>query len=652
MNSLKYWVAAAMMAAAFPAAFADSKIVINPEGPPAWNLPMESALNWKFFEPKWQTRSVDEGAVANFRLSAKTTIGEFDRPALPYDTEGYMRVMLMPQLFYEGGLILRTGDSEPGYRVQFSVEDQSVAICKGSDNFLGVAPCRIEKGVPFAVVIEAVGPRIVVSVSGTKAIEVVDRLSPVLSGQITAGANHATVTFDDIHVQALPASDKLATEAHKTEFTVRPWCGQRWIFDGDEPVARLAEGRDGKAWNWHPVSLTGVKLRPGTRAADYIPLQHRSSGFWPEKPMEIVKETPDEVIIRALTSDRKTDAEPTVLTTCDVHVTYDSDLDTYVYTMDSEMKYLEDQRTIFEIMDPWPYGVAGPGFNAPEPWDTRYQEILWRASDEKIYRHPLNHFVRPVITALSSKDPVICFAGEEDVNPTYEILPPSAGNLYKIGLCTTMLDLHVQRKDLPDSQPAGTIQKDRWRISSSHGRALERLAPVDDWHESFANQAESEVAVFDPRGTHFSDDQVVHALSRSSAQAFSPHFWYTIDRDVGRSPGGALRMEADQRGRTVSVWEGLSYFGTRFSGEPYVLRAAVKTVGLEGKFVVRATLPGNRVESSRVFEGTTDGWQEIEIRCVPRPDDFAVKIGLELDAIPGSTGHVLIDDVSFLPAGK
>lgn len=631
-------------------ATATEKIAFNERGVPPAAFPPAGGDNWRFFPVEWQMQPLSDNVHADFALSATVRVGDYAVEEPPYDTGNYCRFMSMAQLHYQAAIVFRhQADGADCYRVQFSVSDQSVALWKSPGNFLAVADCPLEAGKPFAVKVTASGSRLSVAVDGKPVLTVVDRIDPLAAGALFVAANRAQVTVTDVAIQTFPeSSDPVSiSDAHKPNFAVRNWCGYRWIFDGSEPVARLAEGKDSKSWQWHPIALTEVKLRPGTRAADFIPLQFRGAGNWPEKPMDILSTAADTVKLRAFTSDRRPDKEPTVQTVCDVTIAYDAARNTYVYTLDNTMTYLTERPAVVEIMDPWPYGVCGPALGAERNWDSRYSHVLWRDQDEKLYRYPLNHFLLPPEPRLSKTAPRLIFWGEADVNPTYEILEPSKGREFKIGLCTTMLDMHVQYADLPKVIPTGTVQKDCWRFSSTHGRELDKLNIEPGWHSVWQKQENGQAALFDPHGTTFDGKQVVAALTPHHAQAFLPHQWYVIDPEVGHHDKGSLMMDLQHGTHTVKVGEGLSYFGTAFDGTAHVLRLYVKTVDLEGTFQVSIKLPGNRVAASEPLTGSTDGWRLVELQLTPLPGDYAAFINLEMTGPRGGKGQVWIDDISF-----
>lgn len=650
--SLPLTLAGLVASGAEPSVNGAAPITLNAGAIPPWDFATDPNDNWRFFPLEWQTQPLSPDTFVDFELAATLTLGEYDFRESPYDTESYCRFMEMAQFYFQGGLVLRDQGALARYRLQFSVKEKCVALWKSPGNFLAVADCAIAQNQPFAVIVRVTGNRFEVRVDGQSVLDIVDRIEPIASGRLLAGANHARVTVGRVEVRPLPPADSatapLAAAGHVPHFALRSWCGQRWIFDGTEPIARLSDSRAGAELPWYHLGLVSVKYRPGARAADLLPLQFRGAGTWPEQPIELRNGAADQVQLRCVTTDRAKGKAPTVKTVCDVTLTYDAGRDSYVYAADSTMTYLVERPTIVEILDPWPYSVSGPAPGANRAWDTRYTDILWRDENGGIYRYPLNHFLGPPEPRLSREAPWFCFAGEADVNPTYEILPPSTGKTYKIGLCTTMLDLHVQRADLPKTLPAGTEQKDRWRSFSTHGTAMAALTMAAAPHPIWGAQVKAQVALFDPWGTHFSGPQVVPVMTRQHAQAFSPYPWYAIDPEVGHTARGALRMDFQHGTHTVRVGEGLSYFGTAFSGRPYVLRLYAQTVDLAGSFRVSVTLPGNRVTTSEPLTGTTADWQLIELRVEPSPGDYAAFIGLELKGDRGGKGQVWVDDVSFL----
>jgi hypothetical protein len=307
-------------------------IALNMSGIPPLDFPTQAGENWRFFPLQWQTQPLAHQLLADFELTATVTIGKQDLQPPLYDTEHYCRFMELSQFHFQGGFVLRDQGPLARYRLQFSVTEKSVALWKTPGNFLAVADCDIAQDRPFTVTVRAAGNRFRVRVNDRELIDVVDRVDPLPSGNLLAGANHAHLSVRDMRLAVSPtiAAAPATDTPHVPRLAVRPWCGSRWIFDGAEPIARLAEGRDGQAWNWHPIALSAVKYRPGTRAADVIPLQFRGAGNWPEKPMEILSLKPDTIKLRAFTSDRRTNKEPTVQTVCDVTLAYDAARDSYV----------------------------------------------------------------------------------------------------------------------------------------------------------------------------------------------------------------------------------------------------------------------------------------------------------------------------------
>jgi len=631
-------------------------IRLNERGIPKWDFPADPGENWRFFPLEWQTVPLRPEGIKDFELTAVLRIGEYVFAEAPYDTAHYTRSMSMAQFHFQGGLVLRDRGLWNRYRLQFSVKEKCVALWKTPGNFLAVADCPIEQDRPFSVQVRAVGNRFTVRVDGKPVLEVVDRIAPLLEGRLLAGANHAKVEVGDFAVKPLAEPEEPTPAAsHVPAFALRTWCGYRWIFDGAEPIARFGDGKDGKPWSGFPVALMSVKLRPGTLEADTIPLQFRGAGNWPDRPIEVLGISAEKVRLRGHTSDRREDREPTVRTACDVTIEYRADWDSYVYTLENVMTYLGERKPVIEIMDPWPLHVCGPAPSATREWPVRYRDVVWcAAEDGRMYRYPLVHFLSPIIVDLNRERPVFCFHGESDVNPTYEILPPSSERVFKIGLCNVMLDLHVQQREAPKTVAAGTVQRDAWRIYSTHGERLGAFEPETNHHAAWGGQVGHRVAIFDPAGTVFSGDQTVPVLKRRYGQAFTPAAYYALDEQVGHQAPGSLRMEEKNGSRAVMVREGCSYFGADFDGRPCLLRMYVKGENLKGSFQAKAERMPEPKDGTGVFvsapvTGTTAGWQLVEVPCQPRPGDIALKITLMLKAEKEGTGTVWVDDITLAP---
>jgi len=628
---------------------ATEKVVINLGDILPWDSPLTQYENWRFFPLEWQKEAVSEKDLINFQLNTTIKIEDYIFRETVFDTAQYMRYMSMAQFYFQGGLIFRYLDSGNFYRLQFSVKDQTVALWRTPGNFLAAVDCDIKQGKAFNVKLRAIGSRIMVSVNGKDLIDVVDRFDPILKGKVFAGSNHSKISFENTEIDQ-PSDRSMPSYKHTVNFSIKEWCGYRWIFDGDEPIARIGEGKNGKAWSWHPLALYSAKFRPGTRAADSIMLQYHSKENWPEKPLEIIDSGPKKIKIRVFGSDRREDKEPSTDSVCDTVITYDPVTDAYIYNMSLTRKYLMTRTPIGEILDPWPYGVSGPAYPQAKQWDYRYKYVLWQGEDSKYYHYPLNHFLGPVENKLNPQKSIFIFAGEKYVNPTYEIIASTYGRDYKIGLCTAMLDMHVQSLKRPKLIHAGTEEEAKWRITSTHGAELEEIKQSAGWHESWNKQLKQPVALFDPAGSTFSPDQTVTAVTPNPAHGFYPGAYYIMDKEVGRKDSFSLRMDPANGSRLIRIEDGLSPFGRAFDGREMKLKLYVKTENLDGSFKVDIIKPEKI--SSKEFKGTSDGWKLVELNITPKPSDPNVMIHFVFDSNKNNTGKVWIDDVSFLPVRK
>jgi len=621
-------------------------LVMNAHTLPAWKLPAE---NWQFYPLQWQTQPLSRGEYGDCEITALVTVGPSLPVAPPFDTAHYTRHMSLSQFYFQGGLVLRAQGTRQ-YRLQLSASDHTIALWKTPENFLAVADMPLREGQAVRLVVRLAGPRITVDADGKRLFDVVDRVDPILNGQVLAGANHARMTFDAVAVTRLPAPAAEPAAVHHPAFTVRPWCRARWIFDGAEPIARLGDGQDGKPWSYFPTALYSTKLRPGTREADCIPLCYTSLGNWPDNPITVITETAERLVLEARTSDRTPEHAPTGTALFRMTLTYDAARDTYVYDVDSTVTYLKARLPIVEVLDPWAYGVTGPAYSEAPQWDKRYTHILWRGEDGRFYRQPFNHF-SIFDGLLSATQPEVVYVGETDVNPRYELYGDALKCRYKIGLCTVMFDLHVQptRKAM---LPAGATERFQWRESCVQGAEATRLWEASAWSVDEKTQNRMTALLF-PSGTTFAPAQTVRAIDPTPTQPFAPSAYYQLDPQVGHNAPGSLRMVAVDGQREVKVSDGASYFGRGFDGREMELVAYVRTEGLDGKFTINLEVygqPNSRVTSTPLTG--THGWQRIALRVHPQPQNYFVTLTLALDAKRGANGVVWIDDVTLLPVGK
>ncbi len=632
-----------LMAAVLGGLACGRALVLNDGALPAWNLPQE---NWQFYPLQWQTQPLARGEYADCEVTATVTVGQYLTAEPAFDTAHHARQMAMEQFAFQGGLVLR--DSPQGqYRLQFDARDGTIALWKTPGNFLAAAdaPLLVE-GVPMRVVVRMAGPHITVAAGGKTIIDVDDRVAPLTKGKVFAGANHACMTFDNVKINRLSTASAPSTASHQPAFHVRLWCKAKWIFDGQEPVARIGEGTDphGKPWDDFPPTLYSAKLRPGTREAEAIPICYRTLATRLEAPVSVIEEKPDKLVLEARSSDGKTNRVIFRIT-----LTFDAARDTYVYDVDTTVQYLTARKPLVEVLDPWPYGIVGPAYPQGPQWDRRYSCLLWRGEDNRYYRQPINHYAI-FGGLLSATQPEIAIVGEEDVNPHYLLYGDSLKCRYRTGLCTVMFDQHVQ-PTRTETAAAGSTEHFQWRMDSVSGAEAKKLLDGAAW--SVDEALRNKVCVqYDPAGTTFDPAQTIKLSDSSAYQLFVPPDYYTVDPKVGHAKPGSLRIDAAGGARPVEVRDGASPFGRLFDGHALELNVWVRTEGLDGTFTVSLeTYPKPVKVESQKFTGTTD-WTRVTLRLRPQPMDYFVNLALKIDAQRGAKGSVWVDDVSLQPVGK
>lgn len=205
---------------------------------------------------KWSSLRAP-GAFGDVSVSARVTLLEPSKatyffgqgwhawPDPIYDDRGF-----------EAGLLLRAG-TNGGYRVQLSLEHQSVALVKWPEGgYVSVVSCPVRRREPHRLQASVQGEVIVVMVDGVERIRWRDGFLPLGAGAVGIGVTgNARAAFRDVVVEPLPAPTRSASPAHSPRFSVRRFLGGRlFVFDGDEPILQLHYEKDPSVF---------AKLRPG-----------------------------------------------------------------------------------------------------------------------------------------------------------------------------------------------------------------------------------------------------------------------------------------------------------------------------------------------------------------------------------------------------
>jgi hypothetical protein len=233
--------------------------------------------------------------------------------------------------------------------------------------------------------------------------------------------------------------------------------GDTWIYDGDEPIARL-ENRvveqpehnlryfDG---NPKPVNLRDLKLAPGGRplvcgVQMYWVFQHRVLTTTELLNIEVEGQESDCLALTVVTAD------PGGVATSHrtLALTYDPHIESYVYDFQCHLdihspEVFDGEETVrFEYCDPWYNDIPGPTVRFPGQWQKRYSHLLAEKADGEVWQMPLNHMATGIPAPQSFKRGGLFLpAHDPGNNPAFEFVGETADRT-SVGVCNWGYDIH------------------------------------------------------------------------------------------------------------------------------------------------------------------------------------------------------------------
>ncbi len=241
--------------------------------------------------------------------------------------------------------------------------------------------------------------------------------------------------------------------------------GDQWIYDGDEPIARI----DNRAIeqpeqnlryfdrNLKPVNLYDLKLAPGGR-----PLIFGVQLFWNMGPVittelisvEVEGQDSDRLVLTVITQDPGRVATSRRVIT----IAYDDTLESYVYDFIAHLDLhspevfdtpgaFGDGGTIrFECSDPWYYDIPGPTVDFPGMWQKRFTHLLAESSDDTVLQMPLNHMATGTPMPKSFKrDGLFVLGFDPGNNPAFEFVGDTADRT-SVSVCNWGYDIHISTR--------------------------------------------------------------------------------------------------------------------------------------------------------------------------------------------------------------
>lgn len=471
---------------------------------------------------------------------------------------------------------------------------------------------------------------------------------------------------------------------HKSRFTFRTHggvtAGEEWIYDGDQPLARLEcvtieQPEQNLRYfdrNLKPVNLRDLRLSPGGR-----PLVSGVQMFWNLAPGIITSELvevrtegqeSDRLVLTVITADPGGVATSTRVLT----LSFDDESCSYVYDFSAHLRLhspevfdladgdvsLDDEGVRFEYCDPWYCDVPAPTVEFSGMWPKRYSHLLAECGDGTVWQMPLNHMATGIPSPQSFvPDGLFVLAHEPGNNPAFQFVGDTAGRT-AVGVCNWGYDIHLSARYSRDELFSSPPPPPRFRIrlcpDETARDLLARAAPVPPIeYLGFA-----ELPLYE-RTTSFEKGL---RLDRPSPGPTDPWPWLPRGdgtdwcRTQGRSGQCSLKISKDSTGSSEWLMDRESDGAwtqnwTAATGFRVTVFAKTEAVEGRGSFLALRWATFNYPQrfpyvSSQKLTGTCD-WTElqVEIHGPAPPDISAVCLILRQDG----SGTTWFDDLEVTP---
>jgi hypothetical protein len=364
---------------------------------------------------------------------------------------------------YEVGVLLRAAGTDSGYRVQVSTKYQEVALLKYPfGSFLRVVPCEVKLNQPYRLEVSAQANEIIVKLDGKELIRYADTVLPLDKGNFGIGVGASgKVLYESVTLTPLPAKEAVAEKPHVADFRVRDWRGQRWVFDGQEPIMLL----------FTPALpyFQNVKLKPGYRCmllwdAGWGIANQGAYADGAAKLGEATVGKQGQTL--ELTWQAKNVKDSFVINTKMV-VRYDDKRKMYAYDVDSALDLLKD----FEFR-------FGFDFEHHTPLGPFYSQYLVLTKNDKHFYRPVYPIDPGAFSGMSRRGIRMWYGRTNETRPPampaveYDISPGETREM-STAVCACMYDTGIAFN--PEKTLAGTKVAVRYRYTGYPADEAERI---------------------------------------------------------------------------------------------------------------------------------------------------------------------------------
>lgn len=608
-----------------------------------------SKYNCDYRDPVWSQAFLAGVRGNDLKLSFRLKVDEFQKIAFAYLPDCWAR-RNYPYLYeFSAVVFLGYEDEENGWQILFSPRFNEIAIFNPATGIVRAVPADLPPGKELPVEISANAMRILLRLDGKTLIDFIPEYGQIKAGKVGFGGYYASLGFSDIHLEVPGKLEMQQATAHRSEFRQRDWLGDSWIFDRDEPIARIVPGRaeDDGFDKYRRVAFTQVKLRPG--GPPVVPVNvtwdmKNMGGITDPLSLEAKKLANNDfrVLLQCTGSDKRV----TVKTQADFH--YDSQNNSYQIDFAQWPMVKDSTQAVGGVTSGsfWAYNCVGPtASGAAEGWRRDYGATFSQETDGKTLYRPLNHdwmmvagckMPSAVEVPVGSPGPSRRFGYlGENGSPVKEILG-FGGKDSGTGYCQWLYDYTGPYLNLPAPSDEAALRYRVRLLTAAEEKVLREHNPLDSFKETM------DVAMFEPSGTSFGGECWTKLTSSYDRNGFLPPQQYAHDSTTGRRDHHSLLLKPDGNAE-IGAEGGACFFGEVWAEtDKFVAEAWVRTEELSGKgvrLVVKDTRSKKTYESD--FVKSAPDWQRLSVLLPGNIKLFRIQI--EKDG----KGKAWVDDISI-----
>ena len=557
---------------------------------------------------------------------------------------------------WDFAVLVRHKDDKNYYRLMISAKRDEIALWKPEGGFLAVEKFPFKNGKWYTAAIRTENDQLTVSINNEKILSYRDKIASVLNGSVgQARYGNAVVLSRKPKVNEISEiNTDIKSLNHQPLFQIKNWRNAKWIFDGNEPIAKINE---------RELIISQVKLKPGYKPSGYWDLfwkQYKNEDFYANKLTEPIQISEDKnkitLTIKSATSNK------TIGSFLILELNYDSASDSYIYNAETFMEVNPGQTWEYdayplyglEYLSFVSYNAVPPGsISIKDEWPKDYEWILYKNPEGKWYRQPINHNsdVNSSVS-ISPKGGKYIYGISPIVNPAISVPEDKTTHIYEhlTQLCLWAYDSHFKFRPFQTN----TVLKEGEKYYASYTIATTNINEAQATFErsfldpAFAQLKESEAPIYRRAINDF-------AIGRNLAEPHNEWIWrgnYFWDKTTGENDTFSIRLgpgDGSELHETAVVGTaGPSYF-TRTEEIPagvYTISASLKTKNMIGEKPTISFSSKHPETKPVIFTieapANTKEWQKISF------DTYLPKsTGITLSLNFSGKGYVWFDNVTW-----